>query len=423
MEEVIEGYNFRVTARSGFFKPVFDGLNLIVPWRLLELDAVYGLLGDSIAGLLLAPVVRASSRALRLVELYRSRVVLEESSWFKEVLGLLARVSIVRPELYPILRMRRLLNIYCRVYVEALRKLGLEALSYARSIKAEGVEGFPVKLPIRLWSGVECSLEEAPILENPWVLVKALEGTITLGMFSYEELASPYVGEHVRCSRVSILHSIIICRGSRGIVAIKDYTASSFKWIPAFLASTPASRFQRDPRSRAATELAYSRILRGVVRTPRTLSLNIHGGGVVAVKEYIAGKPVLDVKDPRAWGEAGRALARIHNTGYTLGDANPSNFLVAEDGIAVVDLEQARRATLRRIAWDIVTVIAYSQLMGVDASLPSELLREYLEEVTIPKSRLVEELLKPELLTPYIVMPFKIPETIRIIISTTTSSS
>jgi tRNA A-37 threonylcarbamoyl transferase component Bud32 len=418
LEEVVEGYNFRVIARGGVFKSSFDGFNLIVPRRLLELDAVYGLLGDSIAGILLAPVVKASPRLSRLVDVYRSRVVAEESRWLKSVLGPIARVSIVRPEVYPLLRMRELLDLYCDIYVEALGNLGLEALSYARRISSWGATGSPVRVQLRLWGGRGCNLVEAPLLENPWVLVRIPEGTLSLDGLGYEELASPYVGDGVECSRVSLIHSIILCRGPRGVVAVKDYTASSLKWIPAFLASAPTSRFQRDPRGRAATELVYSRILRRAVRTPRMLSLNVSGGRVVAVKEYIAGRPVLDIRDPRAWREAGRALARVHNLGYVLGDANPSNFLISRDGVAIVDLEQARRATPRRIAWDIVTVIAYSQLMGVDVSLPEEMLRGYLEEASIPRDVLLRELLRPELLTPYIIMPFKVPEAIKAVTST-----
>jgi Mn2+-dependent serine/threonine protein kinase len=422
LEEVVEGYNFKVIARSGLFKPVFNDENLIVPWRLLELDATYGLLGDSIAGILLAPVVRASSRASRLVKLYRLRALSEEYTWLRRVLGPIAKVTVLKPELYPLLRMNKLLDVYCNIYVEALKRLNLEALSYARSLEVGEVRSPPVRVALKPRSEEECRLEEAPMLEDPWSLARTLEGSIRLGSVSYEAVASPHVGEPVECSRVGILHSITLCRGPRGVVVVKDYGVSSFKWIPAFLASTPASRFQRDAKSRAATELAYSRILRSVVKTPRVLSINLQDGRVVAVKEYIAGKPVLEARDPKAWREAGRALARIHNTGYTLGDANPSNFLVTREGIALVDLEQARKATPRRIAWDMVTVIAYTQLMGVDISLPSELLKEYLGEVDMPKSKLAGEILKPEILTPYIIMPFKIPETIKMILSTTTVS-
>ena len=101
-----------------------------------------------------------------------------------------------------------------------------------------------------------------------------------------------------------------------------------------------------------------------------------------------------------------------------LGDANPSNFMISRDGVVVVDLEQARRATPRRIAWDIVTVIAYSHLMGVAVSLPEEMLKEYLEEASIPRDVLLRELLRPELLTPYIIMPIKVPEAIKAVTST-----
>jgi len=127
---------------------------------------------------------------------------------------------------------------------------------------------------------------------------------------------------------------------------------------------------------------------------------------------------VLGLPDTRAWRLTGRALARIHEAGYTLGDANPGNFLALGEGLALVDLEQARRATVGGMAWDIVTVLAYSHLMGVDSRLVKSLLEEYASSIGGLRGPLVEELLKPRYWLPYIAIPYKAPEALNIVRST-----
>lgn len=420
MEEVVEGYGFRVVARREFFRPVFDGETLVTPWTMLELDAIHGLFGDSISGILLAPVIKASRRAWEVIEAYRSRVLYEESLWLRGVLGGIAKVAIIKPELYPLLRMRRLAHIYCSVYSRALRELGFKALSYARLTPRRSHRRLHVSLPLRpeVLKKSKCCEGEFDLPVSPWNLVRVPEGFVNIGVSSYEDIAEVHVGKPVTCSRVSMLHSILECRGPRGVVVVKDYKLSSLKWIPAFLASAPTSRFQRDPRDRAATELYYSILLRGIVRTPRIISLNVGKGRVVAVREYVDGEPVLGMKDPSAWRDVGRILARIHESGYSLGDANPSNFIKSANDIYLVDLEQARRANLERIAWDIVTVIAYSHLMNVNPLLVRELLEEYASHIGVLRIKLLRELLKVKYWTPYALMPFKLPEALTLARST-----
>lgn len=416
MEEVVEGYNFKVIARSGLFKPSFNGETLITPWKLLELDATMGLLGDSLAGILLAPIREATPRVSKLVEVYRSRVIAEESSWVKEILGSLSKVTLVKPELYPLLRMMRVQR-YCRVYVEALQDLGLEALSYARSLASTHARYTSATLlSLPPLQGFTCSDIKPP---HPQVDLKLLiaipEGYLDVGILGYELLVQRHLGEPVSCSRVSILYSVMTCRGPRGVIAVKDYTMSSFKWIPAFLASSLASRFQRDPRDRAVTELVYSKLLRGIVRTPRTIALHVRDGRVVSLREYIDGYPLLSLDNPVYWGVVGGILARIHSSGYSLGDANPSNFLVTPSDVALIDLEQARRANVERMAWDLITVIAYSHLMNINSKLIEELLEGYASEIGELKTKVGEELLKPRYWIPYTLIPFRLPEALNMV--------
>ncbi len=235
-----------------------------------------------------------------------------------------------------------------------------------------------------------------------------------LGFRGPEEASSIHVGEPVKCFRKSFLYSVYICVGPRGLVAVKDYSVSSLKWLPAFIAAAPTVRYRRDPKLRAFSELYYSRLLRGVVNTPRILSAHLWERGALIVKEYIPGIPVLDSRDPGAWRMAGKALADIHIRGYALGDANPGNFIVSGSSITLVDLEQARPSDPASIAWDIITVIAYTHLTRARGTHLKELIKTYVEEGA-PTGETIRELKKLKYWTPYLLMPHKIVEAMKII--------
>lgn len=250
-------------------------------------------------------------------------------------------------------------------------------------------------------------------MEGSRGLSRSYEGLLFSGFVGPEEASSIHVGEPVECFRRGLLYSVYICAGPGGFVAVKDYRVSSLKWIPAFIAAAPTVRYRRDPKLRALSELYYSRLLRMVVNTPRILSAHLWERGALTVREYVPGVSVLDSRDPRAWRMAGKALARIHSEGYALGDANPGNFIVSGSSITLVDMEQVRPSDPTSIAWDIITVIAYTHLTRAKGTYLNELIETYVGEGA-PTREAIRELGKLKYWTPYLLMPHKIVEALKI---------
>lgn len=251
-------------------------------------------------------------------------------------------------------------------------------------------------------------------MEGSWRLLRPYEALLFPGYMGPEEASSIHVGGPVKCFRKGFLYSVYICVGPGGLVAVKDYRVSSLKWIPAFIAAAPTVRYRRGPKLRALSELHYSRLLRRVVNTPRILSAHLWERGALTVREYVPGVSVLDSRDPRAWRMAGKALARIHVGGYALGDANPGNFIVSGSTVTLVDMEQARPSDPASTAWDIITVIAYTHITRARGAHLNELIEAYVEEGA-PTRETIRELRKLKYWIPYLLIPHKIVEAIKII--------
>ncbi|MEM1869224.1 MAG: hypothetical protein QXU90_03860 [Acidilobaceae archaeon] len=95
MEEVVaaRGYSFEIILSNSFFKPTFSNGILRSPRILFELDAKYGVFGDSLAGLLLSPLEYIDPSISDLVDSYRSSVVAVLSLSSTLYLGWLSLVS------------------------------------------------------------------------------------------------------------------------------------------------------------------------------------------------------------------------------------------------------------------------------------------------------------------------------------------
>ena len=63
-------------------------------------------------------------------------------------------------------------------------------------------------------------------------------------------------------------------------------------------------------------------------------------------------------KDVALVKEVGRKIAEAHSLGVSLGDCKPENFIVTEDQVFFLDLEQAMRDGNQ--AWDIAEFLYYS---------------------------------------------------------------
>ncbi|MEN2999171.1 MAG: hypothetical protein ABDH61_01130 [Acidilobaceae archaeon] len=367
---------------------------------------LYGLAGDLVAGIFLAPLEEVSPELEGLVSSYRAAVLAEERAALREALGALGELVEAEQELYVAVRMARLWRSFGPLYSKALSSAGREGLSYAKHLSGG-------ERPLSLLSLAEPSeegLEELLSLLGPLARPRGeLVGRVSL----YSDplvAARRELGELEGCERHRFFYSATICRGRKGALVVKDYATSAYKWFLVLLPSALASRYRTDHRERAAAELFYSRALRRVARTPEFYELVVRRGSVVALREFVEGSPVLTDPRPSAWSAAGEALARVHGEGYSLGDANPGNFVAGEE-VAVVDLEQARRATERDKAWDLATAIVYSQIMGVSCRLVEAMIRSYAE--SSPRSLIAQEMREHDLLDPC-SLPTKIPEVLGI---------
>ena len=90
----------------------------------------------------------------------------------------------------------------------------------------------------------------------------------------------------------------------------------------------------------------------------------------ILIENYVPGKPVdklvgemvnqkgLSSSQLRMAEQLGETLSRIHEVGVSVGDSKPENFVLKEDEIFTVDLEQGGRKG--DYAWDVAELLYYS---------------------------------------------------------------
>jgi len=92
----------------------------------------------------------------------------------------------------------------------------------------------------------------------------------------------------------------------------------------------------------------------------------------IMAKEFIPGPPLSSVIDDllgskggstRSVAAYGELLAKVHEAGFTLGDAKASNVVVADGGLYLTDLEQAHQGGDR--AWDVAEFLYYTAKLSM----------------------------------------------------------
>jgi tRNA A-37 threonylcarbamoyl transferase component Bud32 len=163
------------------------------------------------------------------------------------------------------------------------------------------------------------------------------------------------------------------------------------KWAPLALWTLGTQNFAVQGRMRMERECATTSLLgREGVAVPEILYTNFRER--LLLKEYIEGEDMVgslrsafrrggpDEAESRLFREAGEVVATVHGIGHTLGDCKPENFIVAANGLHVVDLEQGARGGDR--AWDLAEFLLFSgHFVGLLDSLSgvSEFARSFLE--------------------------------------------
>ncbi|MCE4624928.1 MAG: hypothetical protein F7C35_03575, partial [Desulfurococcales archaeon] len=353
--------------------PLVDKKSRVVrlPRLLLSADARYGLLSEALAGILLGRVSYAGAEEAEIIRRYRFRVIVEELYGLLRSIGSVSLESTIDP-LYPPARRAHLLGPgYWRLYKasegEELRGEYLELAGHAGLLKDGKIDKvrvahFMKKVREKIRAGLTSAGIKigryARLLASrmagfaPWDscpmtreyragdYVRLPEGVYYEG--NAVEAIKDILGDGVECRRPNMISSSFICEGGGGKVVLKRYMTGTAKWVPAYAASPGKARFLLGPRRRFENEYKMLRSLRRAVVTPRVIAAIREWGSPAIVRGFLEGEPVLDSAESEVWALAGRAIATVHRSGFTLGDSNPGNILKLEGGgAAIIDAEQA----------------------------------------------------------------------------------
>ena len=408
--------------------PLVDKKNRVVrlPRPLLSADARYGLLSEALAGILLGRVIYDRPEEAGIVKRYRFRVIVEELYGLTRSVGNVTLESTIDP-LYPPARRAHMLGPgYWRLYKasegEELRREYLELAEDAGLLKDGKIDKVRVaRFMKKVREKIRAGLTSASIKIGRYarLLASRMAGftpwdacpppkeyhsgeyvLLPEGVY-YEgnavEAIKYILGGSVECRRPNMISSSFICKGGGGKVVLKRYTTGAAKWIPAYAASPGKARFLLGPRRRFENEYRMLRSLRRAVVTPRVIAVVREWGSPAIVREFLEGDPVLDSAESEVWALAGRAIAAVHRSGFTLGDSNPGNILRLEDGgVAIIDAEQASDYTDERAAWDIVVFASYALLFSKPPVLIATALSAYREVMGDNTARVAELALSSE---------------------------
>ena len=133
------------------------------------------------------------------------------------------------------------------------------------------------------------------------------------------------------------------------------------KWVPAAIVFRAAYRFAVSPGERMRREVSFFSRGWGDLLVPRVLSVD--EARFELVREFIDGRRL----DPRRDCSAlGTALGSIHGRGAALGDTKPSNFLIVDDGVALIDAEQSLlEARPYEMGWDLLLTALFLALFYI----------------------------------------------------------
>ncbi len=175
-------------------------------------------------------------------------------------------------------------------------------------------------------------------------------------------------------------------------VVVKKYRDwKSLKWLPVGLWTSGIVDFALTASERLLREVnAIYTLSRSNIRVPKIYGINWEKKYII--REYVPGNDVAyalrkgDTLRPNVL--VGRLLAKIHKLGFSMGDTRPSNFILKNDTIVPIDLEQAS-STIPR-AWDLAEYIAFTAThlgLKIKATCDSvlSLIRGYLEGRGNPK--------------------------------------
>ena len=173
---------------------------------------------------------------------------------------------------------------------------------------------------------------------------------------------------------------VIDHEGRKAVKKVFTREIGIIKWLPPTLLFRPIYPFTLDPRERFERELNFLNLGASgrweTFTTPKILSAD--SDSLTIIREFIDGTLINYKRDI---GLLSSALAEIHLKNYVLGDVKPTNFIVNNGTLYIIDAEQAieSRSTEHR-AWDLALNIFFMSYMVLwDLPVFKDLVRRFLE--------------------------------------------
>lgn len=162
----------------------------------------------------------------------------------------------------------------------------------------------------------------------------------------------------------------LVSVGQEQLVAKRYTDWVNLKWFTINLVTLGTKKFSVMGKSRLANEYGMNRILseEGIpvpeivhVSIPHRMLLEryVEGENVANLVKLACSSDQLSAREYGLAIDVGKAMAKIHSIGVTVGDSKPENFLLSSDGkVYSLDLEQAARKGDK--AWDLSEFLFYS---------------------------------------------------------------
>jgi len=189
--------------------------------------------------------------------------------------------------------------------------------------------------------------------------------------------------------------TVITTKGQYDFVLKTFSSWGLLKWFPLWIASYARANFSVSGKSRLKNELrARIALEKAGVKVPCLYCYDMKR--MKAMYEFIEGENLDEqVKTARkndnvenlegTYEKVGLEVAKIHSSGYILGDCKPANVIQSSNGqLYYVDLEQARSGNKRLSGWDVCEFLMFTGrfflLPKKARKLCEAFLRGYLEE-------------------------------------------
>lgn len=258
--------------------------------------------------------------------------------------------------------------------VEMSRRAFYSYLAYGRT-HTRSFERILDELGSALRRGLQLgALIEKPEDPRDYLFLKTSTGTVNLNERSsvVDVALKLRPGAKVAITPLAgVLNDVYLVSVDQEQLVAKKYTDwFSLKWFTINLVTLGTKKFSVVGSSRLANEYGMNRILskEGIpvpdivhISVPDRILLEryVPGRNVASLVKLASSSDQLPSEDYEAAFQIGRAMAKIHSVGVTVGDSKPENFVVSTDSkIYSLDLEQAAKKGDK--AWDVSEFLFYS---------------------------------------------------------------